>query len=141
MTKLLLATAASIAALVAQAGAQETPFDWTGYYVGVQAGYGWSHVDIDRDGEELDLSDDGFLGGLHVGYDRQNGNFVYGLMGDFDFVEIGEDSISETVGTGKFENYNYDVDWVATARVRGGFAFDRTLAFASGGLAHGGMEA
>jgi outer membrane immunogenic protein len=141
MKKLLLATVASAAALVAQAEAQEPAYAWSGFYVGAQAGYGWSDLDVDADGDEYGSSEEGGLGGVHAGYDWQRGNFVYGLLGDIDFVAIDEHDIFESTGPGKFENYQYDLDWVATARVRAGFAHDRTLFYGSGGLAFGHMNA
>ena len=131
MRTLLLASSALIA-FATGAQAQDGGYDWSGFYVGDQAGYGWSDVDVEYDEDEFDSSDQGLIGGIHVGHDWQRDSFVYGVMGDFDFVghDIYQDDLS-----GKLENYSYDVDWVATARVRAGYAMDRTLVYGSGGLA------
>src|ERR1700744_4420967 len=66
------------------------PFSWTGFYAGVNAGYGFGGND--RAGVHLDnvflgdvgtLENSGFLGGVQAGYNYQTGSFVFGLEAEF----------------------------------------------------------
>ncbi|MEJ7927773.1 outer membrane beta-barrel protein [Sphingobium sp. AN641] len=71
-----------------------------------------------------------------LGYDMQMGNVVIGAV-----VEGGQSYGSNYV-TGFSStpaNYTFSrrLDWEAAARLRAGFAFDRTLVYATGGLAYG----
>src|SRR5216683_213363 len=52
---------------------------WTGFYAGVNAGYGWANVGVA--GASNNLS--GFIGGGQLGYNWQIGAFVIGVEGDF----------------------------------------------------------
>jgi outer membrane immunogenic protein len=157
MRKLLLATAAAVllstptlAVDLAPAPVEPAPvylpFTWTGFYVGVHAGYAWGDVDDDLDDrfEENDfpvdhradgLDIDGFIGGAHAGYNVQFDSFVIGIEGDVDFSGADGDhefSASDGLITG---NLSLDSNWQASIRARAGFAFDRTLIYATGGVA------
>ncbi len=98
MKTLHLATAALIAAAgTAQAGnvVEPTPDpvvtpppapapvypDWTGFYGGVQLGYGFANTSANTDG-------DGIVGGVRAGYDYDFGNYVMGVGVDYDFAGI-----------------------------------------------------
>lgn len=103
--------------------APPTPiFSWTGFYIGANAGYVWAP----------EFADDanGFVGGGQYGYNYQIGSFIFGVEADFQATTI--DS-SETVGgvtaTGK-------VKYFGTARGRIGYAWNRFLAYGTGGLAY-----
>jgi outer membrane immunogenic protein len=113
-------------------------FTWTGFYVGVNAGYGWN------DGGDGDLvfedatifgdsdNDGGFVGGAQVGYNYQIGSFVVGLEGDIQYADFG--GVNYDFGPlGIYENDNDD--WFGTVRARAGVAFDRALIYATGGFA------
>lgn len=105
-------------------------FTWTGPYIGVNGGYAWTNAEFSAGGL---LGDDDFNGGLvgvRAGYNWQmNNNFVGGIEVDVDHVWnentylVGVDPID--VGT----------DWQGSARLRIGYAIDRTLVFATGGIA------
>lgn len=56
--------------------------NWTGPYVGAQLGYG----EIDVSGGTAN-DRDGVLGGVHAGYDYDFGNFVLGVVGDYNFAD------------------------------------------------------
>ena len=108
-------------------------FTWTGFYVGVNAGYGWSNDDFDS----VDLADEdddgGFVGGAQVGYNYQIGSFVVGLEGDIQYADFGSEGAF--IGT---DGATYDLDrsdWFGTVRARAGVAFDRALIYATGGFA------
>ncbi|MDP8918862.1 MAG: outer membrane beta-barrel protein [Pseudomonadota bacterium] len=107
-------------------------FTWTGFYVGVNAGYGWSNDDFDS----VDLADEGddggFIGGAQVGYNYQIGSFVVGLEGDIQYADFGREGAFVVGGV------TYDVDnsdWFGTARARAGVAFGQALIYATGGFA------
>jgi outer membrane immunogenic protein len=110
-------------------------FTWTGFYVGVNAGYGWSNNDFDA----VDLADEdddgGFVGGAQVGYNYQIGSFVVGLEGDIQYADFGADGTFDFDGDGVFDDDFDSSDWFGTVRARAGVAFDRALIYATGGFA------
>jgi outer membrane immunogenic protein len=60
------------------------PFTWSGFYVGLNAGYAF--------GEEVGIIDeaatedmDGFIGGVQVGYNHQFDRFVLGVEADIQY--------------------------------------------------------
>jgi outer membrane immunogenic protein len=97
-------------------------FTWTGFYVGVNAGYGWQNNDNNSSifvpagtfvtapaaSGTVTFADDegeGFVGGGQIGYNHQIGSFVFG-----------------------------------TVRARAGVAFGQALVYATGGFAYGGAD-
>lgn len=136
MRNILLASAALVA-MIGHAEAQDAGYNWSGFYVGAQAGYGWSRVDFS--GTNIvpagDHQEDGFVAGVYVGHDWQAGNYVFGALADLDYIDTDTLGLEGTFD-GKSEAYTYDVDWLATARVRAGFLpTDRLLVYGTGGLA------
>lgn len=111
-------------------------FTWTGIYVGVNAGYGFSTNDRSevfipgigtvRDGG----GSSGFVGGGQIGYNYQFGQFVLGVETDIQFADLSSrgDRVFGSNG----------VDFFGTVRGRAGFAFDRALLYGTGGFAYGG---
>ena len=55
---------------------------WTGFYVGLHAGYGWSDVDWQEGGFSASHSGEGALAGGQVGFNLQAGRLVYGIEAD-----------------------------------------------------------
>jgi outer membrane immunogenic protein len=145
----LYLTGAAIAVLVAAATPAhaadiELPssYDWSGPYVGLQAGYGWqSNNDIDLNqlafGFLLQLSrdDNGPLGGLHAGYNYTDGNFLYGIESDLEHAGIKSDGFHSD-----FSDIDKSIDWLGSLRLRGGVTRDRALIYATGGLAFGDVD-
>jgi len=109
-------------------------FTWTGFYVGVNAGYGWNANDsITVGGLTFDLDDEGgFVGGAQAGYNYQIGSFVVGLEGDIQYADFGGDDF--VLADGSIVDFNTS-DWFGTVRARAGVAFDRALIYATGGFA------
>jgi outer membrane immunogenic protein len=154
MKKLLLATVAVFgfagAAAAADLPSRYAPppmvaavpvFTWTGFYVGVNAGYGWNTNDNNNNFVDPALgvvsnggSDGGFVGGGQVGYNYQMGQFVIGLETDIQYADLGGGR--STFGQG-FAGSNNDGNWFGTVRARAGFAIDRALIYATGGFAYG----
>ena len=111
-------------------------FTWTGFYVGVNAGYGWNTNDDDVviNGTTYEVDDEGgFVGGGQIGYNYQIGSFVVGLETDLQYADIGGDNDFAGISNGDDDDGN----WFGTVRARAGYAFDRALIYATGGLAYG----
>ena len=70
-------------------------FTWTGFYVGVNAGYGWNTNDSNSFFDPVfgvvsgGGSDGGFVGGGQIGYNYQFGQFVIGLETDIQYADLG----------------------------------------------------
>ena len=112
-------------------------FTWTGFYLGVNAGYGWNDSDSITLSNgavitSVDDSEGGFVGGAQAGYNYQIGSFVVGVEGDIQYADFGGASYV-IPGVGTFDD-NSD-DWFGTVRARAGVAFDRALIYATGGFA------
>jgi outer membrane immunogenic protein len=126
---------------------------WTGFYAGVNGGYGWN-----ANGQTLGFTSlstgrtqdpfpgpelEGGFGGGQIGYNFGSlglfgPQFVFGIEADFQ-----GSGISDSYGTAagfiplRVES---DLNWFGTVRGRIGFAFDRTLVYATGGFAYGDIE-
>jgi outer membrane immunogenic protein len=138
----LLAATSAFAADLPYA-AEPTPvavpiaFDWTGFYVGAQAGYMWGDVSAPYgavggpfDSDQDDFDQDGFVGGVHIGYNAQFNQIVVGLEADAEFSGVeGDDD-----GSGGDVN-GLDHNWMGSVRARLGFAFDNFLPYVTGGVA------
>ncbi len=107
-------------------------FTWTGFYVGVNAGYGWSNDDFDAfDAADVD-DDGGFVGGAQVGYNYQIGSFVVGLEGDIQYIDFGSTRFRDADLVLREAGID---DWFGTARARAGVAFGQALIYGTGGFA------
>lgn len=141
--KFLLATVASIA-LANVASAADMParmatkavpyvalYNWTGFYVGANIGYGWGRVSDDA-GATSNMN--GVIGGGQIGYNWQMNNLVLGLETDF------QGSGQKNSGTGFIGATPVTVTdrirYFGTVRGRLGYAFDRTLLYVTGGYAY-----
>jgi outer membrane immunogenic protein len=123
--------AASSAALAADMGIAPPPvvappvLSWTGFYVGVHGGYGWSNFN-----EEVQ----GWVAGGQIGYNYQFANrFVFGIEADFSAADIGQ-TVSDTV-FGATITAGTNIDFLGTVRGRIGYGFERALVYATGGAA------
>lgn len=128
---------ASQTVLAADVTVDAAAYDWSGPYVGVQAGYGWGdsrHTDDEGD-TTGDFSIDGILGGVTAGWNHQADDLVFGIEGDISAADIEGSTLNLC------EDCQSEIDWLGTARLRAGFAMDSLLLFASGGLAVGGVSA
>lgn len=130
-------------------------FTWTGFYVGLNAGAGWNNND-NGIGTSFNRTtypvyggssgnDAGFTGGVQAGYNMQFGSFVAGVEADINYIDRNNGSTgsfpsvaSPAVGTDFRVSRGNGDNWFGTVRGRLGFAFDRALVYATGGLAYGG---
>jgi outer membrane immunogenic protein len=109
------------------------PYSWTGFYLGVNGGYGWGRSDWDTVGP-FDVSG-GLVGGT-AGYNYQFGQLVVGVEGDVDWSDIKGNTTSFCTFGCQTSN-----TWLSTVRGRLGFAADRFLPYVTGGAAFGDIRA
>ncbi len=109
--------------------------DWTGPYIGAIVGIGSIEATASgffSNSEPLPLSDSGFMGGLTVGWNAQDGHMVYGIEGDVSFGEV--DVTAAPFGpTGP--SLTVDTDLFATIRGRVGVAANDIFLYGTAGLA------
>lgn len=125
-------------------------FTWSGFYAGLNAGYAWNDSDNNRVhdyygtlGYGNSKKDDGFTGGLQIGYNFQSGNIVFGLEADINMANLKrrDSGFGNYVGKGETYSVSSKTSWYGTLRPRVGFAAtDRLLVFATGGLAYGKVK-
>jgi outer membrane immunogenic protein len=121
-------------------------YNWSGCYIGGQVGYGWVR---DKNSETVtatgaasvfsptDTADPSGLkvGGM-LGCNWQwSGPFVVGLEGDGEWADINGGSVTFPGSGPPDDFYEARIRWQASARGRIGYAFDRTLLYATGGAA------
>lgn len=144
MKKILLGTAAIIALSAVSAQAADLPrrnqapapyyaapvplFTWTGFYLGVNAGYGFGH--FNGAGKNYFNAADGGEIGVTAGYNYQVNNIVLGIEGDFDLAsQSGKASPAAGIaGSGRVTSFG-------TLRGRLGYSIDRALLYVTGGYA------
>ena len=114
-------------------------FSWTGFYVGINGGYGWAKSSWSSAVTSGDVSPKGWLIGGTLGYNMQTGNFVWGLEGDIDLSTI-KGSTSGGTGVCATPGCESRNRWFGTARGRIGYAFDRWLPYLTGGAAFGDVK-
>ncbi|MBN9217831.1 MAG: porin family protein [Mesorhizobium sp.] len=147
MYRLVVASAGLFAALSVPALAADPTvdvpmtapgFDWTGYYAGLQAGYGWGRSDISgTDGGPFSVSPDidgGFVGG-HVAGLWQFDQAVIGGEADLNYA-----SVRGTADIGPGNTFGTDIKWFGSVNAKAGYAMDRLLVYGIGGVAFGGIE-
>lgn len=112
---------------------QFAPFSWTGFYAGLNAGYGWGSFNR-ASSTIMGKASGGVLGG-QVGYNYQFSNVVVGVEGDANWSwQSGDRSTAAGATRGSLE-------WFGTLRGRVGFAADRALIYGTGGYAGGQVKA
>jgi outer membrane immunogenic protein len=179
LTRLIIAfVACSVLALTTFAGPEAIPqrdskdkevvapapscdYSWTGFYIGVNVGYGWgdaathfeplpsatSFINLDPTTRQPDPA--GIFGGGQLGYNFQLGKFVLGAEADFQGSDMeGTEKTSPIVqfigapnNPGTFLEAHEKTDWFGTFRFRVGFTpFCRLLVYGTGGLAYGNVN-
>src|SRR4051812_43333546 len=59
------------------------PYDWSGHYLGLHAGYLWGHTAIHEDTMVAGGDVRGFVGGVLGGFNVLHNGHIMGLEGDF----------------------------------------------------------
>jgi len=163
---LLAATALAMMSAMGAASAADLPyrkapvapvyippaFTWTGFYVGVNAGGVFGNSNNNNNFGVIGSgggSRSGFIGGGQIGYNYQfspGSGFVLGVEADIDWADINNHKnnnfafgVPVVPGTAVFAGGNGggNGNYIGTARLRAGYAWDRFLVYATGGLAYG----
>jgi outer membrane immunogenic protein len=146
-----------------RAPAASLPYDWSGFHVGVNVGYGWGSNTGDRWASHTDPSGEfgayfaaggnglpgvkpkGVIGGVQVGYNWQaSPNWVWGLIADFQASDM-KASASSLVTPPVFvlsttQSNSAHIKWLGTVRGKAGFALNNGLLYGTGGLAYGKVD-
>ena len=158
-----LASAADLPVKAPMAPAQvvAASYNWSGWYVGGNIGYGWGNSSdpgltfVDPGGAfgfppffaaggnvTPDLKPKGVIGGGQVGFNwAPTPNWVAGLVTDFQGSGM-KDSATATVTPAAFpvtsiQTNSEHIDWFGTVRAKLGFTQNNWLLYGTGGLAYG----
>lgn len=140
-------------------------YNWSGFYVGVHAGYTFGEDEsIGTTGQAagnianvvggarpglVRVDRDGFIGGGQIGYNWQfSPNLVFGVETDISYVDNRRTSnfVTASLPTAVPPNvplnnsFRSGMEYFGTVRGRIGYAWDRTMIYATGGLAYAEVE-
>lgn len=112
-------------------------YNWTGFYIGINGGYDWGTSNWSVLGASIaSPKPTGYLIGGTLGYNYQIGSFVIGLEGDYDWADVKGSDTCVVLFTCETKT-----SYLATARLRLGYAFDRWMPYLTGGGAFGNIKA
>jgi outer membrane immunogenic protein len=129
-------------------------FTWTGLYLGGQIGYAWGNDNFFYGAFDqltglafnpsVFSSPSGVIGGAHVGFnyqiDKPTGGFVLGIEGSVDGTSLSNTVAAGLPAFGGSVSASTNTDIQGSIRGRFGIAWDRLLAYATGGVAFGGFN-
>lgn len=144
-----LGYAADISYEPAAAGEVPSVYDWSGFYIGVHAGYGTGSNDVrttllDPSGVPFlpsannSFDFEGALGGVQGGFNVQMNQFVLGIEGEYSALDVDGDFNYDTTRPEAIAGGSLEA--IAAIKARAGFAFDRTMIFGTIGYAVGWNE-
>lgn len=109
--------------------------DWSGLYLGLHAGYGWSRQDTGL-GSSIDA--DGWLAGGHIGLQRQFDRWVIGIEASFSGGDLDG---STTIGAGRLAvDMSAKVSDILMITGRLGYAWRDLLFYVKGGYASADVD-
>ena len=115
-------------------------YNWSGFYLGLNGGgaFGNSNWTDPFDAPTGNFTVSGALVGGTVGFNYQIGSWVLGVEGDGDWANLSGTTFNTScIGIGCTTQSN----WLATARGRAGYAWDRVLFYGTGGAAFANVQA
>lgn len=144
MTRNYLIASVALVAMI-PAGSAEA-FDWTGFYLGVNAGYGadTTHQEFQSAGgpagSSIEFDRAGGFVGLTAGANHSGGVIVLGIEGDIAHAEMrGVDLGNDAVGCFGTDCYS-SIEWFATLRGRAGLDLVGFMPYVTAGLATGAVN-
>jgi outer membrane immunogenic protein len=151
---LAFASSASAADLPVKAPAMMSApaWNWSGFYIGGHVGYGWGNIDvIDGPNAATNLSGiprtplanydvNGIIGGGQVGWNWQapGSPFVFGIEGDVSASGMDGSGAVRVLGVPAVPpvTASTDINFLATATGRAGYAWSNVLWYVKGGWAY-----
>jgi outer membrane immunogenic protein len=148
---LLTSTALTTSAMLASSAAlaQSPPvYNWSGFYIGVNAGGGWAEVEEGlsipgRLGYQTSVTDSGFTGGVQLGYNWFIApNWLFGIEGDINYLRGARQDTFRFINTGEdvVGRQETKLRRLSTVRGRLGYVWASTAFYATGGLAIGDVK-
>jgi outer membrane immunogenic protein len=129
-----------------------TPFSWAGTFAGVNVSRAWGKFNFDpattsnltglvTDGGSTGLTDDRIIGGFQIGHNWQFGSWVLGIEHEFQFSNLQQTLTVANPAGGLLpgDSFTAKVDDLNATRAIG-WAWDRTLLFATAGLQTGFVD-
>jgi outer membrane immunogenic protein len=128
-------------------------FNWTGVYMGINAGYVWARDDVTWTTNGLGIAQpiataatgtinaNGFTAGGQVGWNYQINQLVFGIEADLNYTDL--KGARSSVPGAPFVNAmrsTYESLWLGTVRARLGYATGQALFYVTGGLAIAEVE-
>lgn len=109
-------------------------FNWSGFYAGANAGFGWGTFSREPAGGGPTSEDNssGWVLGGHAGYNVDFGGFVLGAEADLQWSSLSYDQDLDADGELKAS-----IDAFGTIRGRAGASFGQVMPYVTGGLAYG----
>ncbi len=107
-------------------------YDWTGFYIGVNGGGGWSHSSwsFDGIGDGSHDANGGTVGG-QIGYRWQTGQIVWGVEGQGNWADLS----GSHFGQASLLNDHSKIDAFGLITGQVGYAFNNVLLYVKGGAA------
>ena len=117
--------------------------DWTGFYIGLNAGYNFGHSDASYTAPELsafsiDSNPSGWSGGLQLGANYQLKNrLVFGIEAEASLVDASDTIYDSMSDAHRHPNNTIKTssDYAGTVRARLGYAAGRFLPYLTAGVA------
>ena len=119
----------------AKAPAYEAYYNWTGFYAGVNGGGAFGNSDLSNALGSTSNDVTGGLAGGTIGYNWQVGRIVYGAEADGDWSGLKGSTTNAVCVSCETSN-----PWLATARGRIGYAFNRVLPYVTAGGVFGDVK-
>jgi outer membrane immunogenic protein len=106
-------------------------YNWSGFYIGAHGGGGWSDRCFSAFGFADGCHDaDGWVGGGQIGFNMQQGQFVFGVEFSGSWADI---SGTHNPLQAPLDTYNSDINTILLFTGRVGMTFDRMLLYLTGG--------
>jgi outer membrane immunogenic protein len=144
-------------------------YDWTGFYIGGNLGYSWGEntdpglslvnpgnagnittflvtglPGLSNGNQFPNVKPNGVFGGLQLGYDKQFGPWVLGVVTDIQAADFHDRRLVTTsfaaTGANTDESLSAKISWFGTLRGKAGYAVNDWLFYGTGGLAYGRTE-